>query len=67
MSSLSKVVEDEVYSFIELMFLSFKGLRGSRDESEATLQSEQGLGHVKEGNTSQNCCIQTSVQDEHHL
>ncbi len=49
------------------MFPSFKGLKGSRDESEATLQSEQGLRHVKEGNTSQNCCIQTSVQDKHHL
>ncbi len=50
MSSLSKVVKDEVQSFIELIFPSFKGFRGSRDESEATLQSEQGLGHVKKGN-----------------
>jgi len=33
MSSLSK---DEVHSFIEPMFPSFKAFRGSRDESEAT-------------------------------
>jgi hypothetical protein len=64
MSSLSKVVEDEVQSFLELMFPSFKVSRGSRDEDEATLQSEQGLGHMIEANSSQDCGIQTSVQDQ---
>jgi hypothetical protein len=57
MSSLSKVVEDEVQSFLELMFSSFKVLRGSRDEIETTLQLEQGLGHVKDTNNSQDCNI----------
>jgi hypothetical protein len=61
MSSLSKIVEDEVYSFIELMFPSCKVFRGSRDEGETILELEQGLGHVKEANSSQDCCIQTSV------
>ncbi len=51
MSSLSKAIEDEVKSFIKLMFPSFKEFRafkGSRDEAETTLESEQRLGHVKE-------------------
>ncbi len=61
MFSLSKLVEDEVQSFIELMFSSFKALRRSRFEKETTLQLEQGLGHVKETNNSQDCNIQTSV------
>jgi hypothetical protein len=39
MSSLSKVVEDEVHSIIEFMFPSFKAFRGSRDESEVILES----------------------------
>ncbi len=47
MSSLSKAVEDEVQSFLELIFSSFKVFRGSRDESETILQLEQGLGYVK--------------------
>jgi hypothetical protein len=47
MSSLSKIVEDEVQSFIELMFSSFKMFRGNRDESEAILELEQGLRHAK--------------------
>jgi hypothetical protein len=64
MSSLSKIVEDEVQSFIELMFPSFKMFRGSRDESEAILESKQGLRHAKETNSSQDYCIQTSVQDQ---
>jgi hypothetical protein len=64
MSSLSKIVADEVQSFIELMFPSFKVFRGSRDESEAILESKQGLKHAKETNSSQDCCIQTSVQDQ---
>jgi hypothetical protein len=38
MSSLSKVVEDEVYSLIEFMFPSFKVFTGSRDESEVILE-----------------------------
>jgi hypothetical protein len=37
MFSLSKVVEDELQSFIELMFSSFKALRRSRFENETTL------------------------------
>jgi hypothetical protein len=52
---------------IELMFLSFKAFRvfkGSRGEVETTLESKQGLRHVKEANSSQDCCIQTSVQDQ---
>jgi hypothetical protein len=48
MSSLSKAIEDEVQSFIELLFPSFKVFKGSRDEAETTLESEQRLGHVKE-------------------
>ncbi len=52
MSSLSKVVEVEVQSFIELMFPSFKGFRRSRYEIEPTQELEQGLGHVKETNSS---------------
>jgi hypothetical protein len=46
------------------MFLGFKEFRGSRDETLATLELEQGLGHVKETNNSHDCCIQTSVQDQ---
>jgi hypothetical protein len=61
MFSLVKVVEDEAQSFFELMFPSFKAVRGSRDGSEAIPQSEQGLGHVKETNNSQDCSIQISV------
>jgi hypothetical protein len=38
MSSLSKVVEDEVQNFIEFMFPSFKAFKGSRDESEVILE-----------------------------
>ncbi len=49
--------KDEVQSFIELMFPSFKTSRGSRDESEATLESEQGLRYVKKGNSLLNCYI----------
>jgi tRNA G10 N-methylase Trm11 len=64
MSSLSKDVEVEVQSFIELMFASFKRFRRSRDEIEPTLESKQGLGHVKETNNSQDCYIQTTVQDQ---
>jgi hypothetical protein len=44
------------------MFPSFKVFRGSRDEIELTLESKQG--HVKKTNNSQDCCIQTSVQDQ---
>jgi hypothetical protein len=40
MSSLSKVVEDEVQSIIKLMFPSFNTFRESGDESEATIQSK---------------------------
>jgi len=64
MSSLSKVVDDEVQSFLELMFPSFKASRESKDESKATLQSEQGLGHMTKADSSQDCSIQTSVQDQ---
>ncbi len=64
MSSLSKIIEDEVQNFIELMFSSFKMFKGNRDENEAILESEQGLRHAKETNNSQDCCIQTSVQDQ---
>jgi hypothetical protein len=46
------------------MFLGFKGFKGSRDETLATLELEQGLRHVKEANNSHDCCIQTSVQDQ---
>jgi hypothetical protein len=46
------------------MFPSFKGFKRSRDETKPTLESEQGLGHVKETNSSQDCYIQTSVQDQ---
>jgi hypothetical protein len=63
-SSLSKVVEDEVQSFLELMFPSLLVSRRSRHENEATLQSEQGLEHMIEANSSQDCNIQTSVQDQ---
>ncbi len=62
--SLSKAVEDEVQSFLELIFSSFKVFIGSRDESETTLQLEQGLGYVKEVNNSRDCNIQTSVHDQ---
>jgi len=64
MSSLSKVVEDKVYSFIELIFPGFKGFKGSKDETPSTLESEPRQGHVKEANHSHDCCIQTSVQDQ---
>jgi hypothetical protein len=64
MSSLSKDLEVEVQSFIELMFASFKRFRRSRDATEPTLESKQGLGHVKEANNSQDCYIQTIVQDQ---
>ncbi len=64
MSSLSKAVEDEVQSFLELIFSSFKVFRGSRDESETILQLEQGLGYVKEVNNSWDCNVQTSVHDQ---
>ncbi len=47
-----------------LIFPSFKGFRGNRDETPTTLELEQGLGHVKEANNSHDCCIQTSVQDQ---
>ncbi len=46
------------------MFPSCKVFPGSRDESEATPKSEQGLGHVEKTNSSQDFCIQTSVQDQ---
>jgi hypothetical protein len=46
------------------MFPSFKVFKGSRNESEAILESKQGLRHAKEANSSQDCCIQTSVQDQ---
>jgi len=42
MSSTSKVIEDEVQSFIKLMFASFKALRGTRDETEVVLELELG-------------------------
>jgi hypothetical protein len=64
MSSPSKAVEDEVQSFIKLMFPTFEVFRGSRDEIEAVIESEQGLGHVKKTNNSQDCCIQTNVHDQ---
>jgi hypothetical protein len=64
MSSLSKIKEYEVQSFIVLMFPSFQMFRGSTDESEAILELEQGLRHAKEANNSQDCCTQTSVQDQ---
>jgi hypothetical protein len=38
--------------------------RGSRDETKTTLESKQGLGHVKEINNSWDCYIQTRVQDQ---
>jgi hypothetical protein len=34
------------------MFSSFKALKGSRDESEISLQLKQWLGHVKKTNNS---------------
>jgi hypothetical protein len=34
------------------MFPSFEMFRGSRDETKTTLESKQGLGHVKEINNS---------------
>jgi hypothetical protein len=46
------------------MFPSFKEFRGSKDVSEAILESKQGLRHTKEANNSQDCCIETSVQDQ---
>jgi len=46
------------------MFPSFKSFRGSRDESEAPLQSKQRLVHVKQTNSSQDCSMQTNVQDK---
>ncbi len=64
MSSLSKAVEVEVQSFIKLMFPSFKRFFRSRDETEPILESKQGLGHVNEANSSQDCYMQTSVQDQ---
>jgi len=64
MSSLSKAVEDEVQSFLELIFYNFKVFKGSKDESETTLQLEQGLGYAKEVNNSRDCNIQTSVHDQ---
>ncbi len=64
MSSLSKALEAEVQSFIELMFPSFKGFRRSKDNTKPTLESKERLGHVKEANNSQDCYIQTSVQDQ---
>jgi hypothetical protein len=38
--------------------------KGSRDESEALVPLEQGLVHVKKTNSSQDCNIQTNVQDQ---
>jgi hypothetical protein len=64
MPSLSKAIEDEVQSFIKLMFPSFEAFRGSRDVTKAIIELEQGLGHVKEVNNSQDCYIQTSVHDQ---
>jgi hypothetical protein len=46
------------------MFPSFEAFKGSRDESEVPLQSKQGLVHVKETNDSQDCSIQTNVEDQ---
>jgi hypothetical protein len=34
------------------MFPNFEVFKGSRDEIKATLESKQGLGHVKETNNS---------------
>jgi hypothetical protein len=46
------------------MFPSFKAFKGCRDESEAHVQLEQGLVHVKKTSISQDCSIQTNVQDQ---
>jgi hypothetical protein len=52
------------------MFPSFKGFKGSREETPTTLELEQGLGHVKEANNSHDCYAKQVSKinpQKHHL
>lgn len=54
MSSLSKVMQNDLQDFLKLIFVSLKLLKGNNDEKEASLQSKHREGHVK---------VQASSQD----
>ncbi len=47
MSSLSKVVQNDLQDFLKFIFIRLKLLKGNSDERETSLLSKHREGHVK--------------------